>query len=157
MARISTGTRTMIATALRSGFTKGILRLFSGSMPSSPNAAETGTLLAEITVDGLPFTPGNNANGLDFDLVTDDPVTMKTYLAKHAAQNWKGIGLANGVIGWGRLYTNAMTTGDSASASRIDGVASAIGDADFTVTTSRVVVGVPVTVSAMKLVINGRK
>ena len=157
MARISTGTRNLIAVALRSGFTKGILRFYSGAMPSSPNSAETGVLLAEITVDGLPFTPGNNANGLDFDLITDDPVTLKSYLAKHASQNWQGVGLASGVIGYGRLYTNAMVTGDSAVAPRIDGVASSLGDADFTVTSSRVVVGVPVVVSAMKLVINGRK
>lgn len=157
MARISTGTRNLVAVALRSGFTKGILRFFSGAMPSSPNAAETGVLLAEITVDGLPFTPGNNANGLDFDLITDDPATLKSYLAKHASQNWQGVGLANGVIGYGRLYTNTMVTGDSAAAPRIDGIASALGDADFTVTSSKVVVGVPVVVSSMKLVINGRK
>ncbi len=157
MARISSGTRNLIAVALRAGFAKGILRLFAGTMPASPNDTEAGTLLAEITVGGEPFTPGSPTNGLDFDVITDDAGTMKTYLAKSASQVWQGVGLARGTIGYGRLYANDMITGPSSVANRIDGNASTTGGADFTVTTSQVVPGVPVAVTSMRLVINGKK
>lgn len=157
MARLSPGLGSLIASAVRSGFTKGVLRLYTSTMPNNPHEAEVGTLLAEITAGGLPFTPGMVTNGLDFDIITYDEVTMKTYLAKAAAQVWQGVGLANGTIGWGRLYANAMIVGETQVGVRLDGNASNLGDSDFTVSTNRVVVGVPVIVSAMRLVINGRK
>lgn len=157
MAAISSGLRIGIANYLKTTFDKGIIRFFTGSPPASPNDAETGTLLAEITLNGAAFTPGQPGNGLEFDVVTDDTGQMKTYLVKSLSQLWQGLGLARGNIGYGRVYPNTMVTGASAAALRIDGNASSVGNADFIVSTTQVVPGVPVVVTYMRLVVNGRK
>lgn len=95
-------------------FTNGVLCIYSGTQPSNADAAETGTLLAEVNVDGAVFTPGG-ATGLNFGAATGKSI------AKDDTETWKGIFLEDGLMGWFRFYDNSKTTGASTSAIRIDG------------------------------------
>jgi hypothetical protein len=96
-----------------------VIAIYSGSQPATADAAETGTLLLLLTVDGLPFTGGVATNGLNMG------VSVAGVLSKAVAEEWKGTGLAAAstgtVAGYFRWYDNAMTTGESTTAVRLDG------------------------------------
>lgn len=78
MAMFSTGLRTGMLdnTGARTALALGTLRIFSGAVPASADAAETGTLLAELTNNGT-------ATGLTFD------PAVAGILSKTAAEVWK--------------------------------------------------------------------
>lgn len=115
--RFSTG---LIAAMLSSGsfrtlMANGVLRFFTGAQPATADAAETGTLLLEVTIASGAFTPGVGTNGLNFD------TTLTNIIAKVPAEVWSGVGLANGTAGWFRFYDNNRTAGASTTARRFDG------------------------------------
>lgn len=96
-------------------FTNSVLEIYSGSQPSDPNEAETGTKLLRVTIGSGAFTPGAAGNGLEFKQV------LQGELSKNADEVWSGVGLANGTAGWFRLYDNLYHSGAVASAVRLDG------------------------------------
>jgi hypothetical protein len=96
-------------------FTDAVMEIYSGSQPSDPNEAETGTKLLRITIGSGAFTPGAAGNGLEFKPVSEG------ILSKNDDEVWSGVGLANGTAGWFRLYDNLYHTGAVASAVRLDG------------------------------------
>lgn len=151
--RVSTGFREALLQNIRDDILDGaVLRLFSGSMPTSADAAENGDLLAEITVDGGSFNPGSQTNGLDFDVISSAADGSKTTLAKPTATTWKGTAVRAGTIGYGRLYANSRTAGSSTSAVRLDGNVSTVSGAAFVVNSVTTKVGVEVTVSEFNLI-----
>lgn len=124
MLRFSTGIRNGIldSTGIREALANGVLRIYSGAQPASADAAPTGTLLLEITVDGGEFAHGSPANGLNFD------APVNGVLKKAAAEVWRGDGLAQGVAGWFRFCGNpADAGGPSTSLARIDGAVARVG------------------------------
>lgn len=140
--RLSTGSRNAMldSTGLRAALANCVLRIYSGAQPATADAAVTGTLLNEITVDGLPFTHGNAANGLNFDAASGGAI------AKAVAETWKGNGLANGAAGWARLSGNPVDDGsESTTLVRIDFAAGSTG-ADLYLSNVNIVSGAPTTV-----------
>lgn len=144
--KLSTGARNNLAGPLGFGamFEKGVIYIYSGPQPLSPDNAVAGTLLGIVTKDGLPFVFGTATNGLSFDPPAAGAVS------KAAADTWKFAGLAAGTAGWFRLMGNAADAlGASAVLPRLDGSIGTSG-ADLNLSNINVVVGAPNTVDVFQ-------
>ena len=154
MLRLSTGLRNGLLGGsagdnFQDLFSGGVLRLYSGSQPSDADYAESGTLLAEITLAGATFTPGaSSTNGLTFDDPADGVIE------KAAAEAWQGDGIADGSVGWFRFYASVRTLGASSSAIRFDGAVATSGGQATMVNTS-VIIGIANIVSAFSVTLPG--
>ena len=95
-------------------FANAVIVIRTGTQPATADAAETGDVLGMITVNGGAFTAGVTTNGLNWD------AAVAGVCAKPAAEEWAIIPTASGTAGYGRLYANDMTTGESTSAVRMD-------------------------------------
>ena len=114
----------------------GKLLIYSGSQPSSPDDAATGTLLITITVDGGTFVHGAFGYGLEFE---DDPTDGE--IEKASAETWKGTAVASGTAGWFRFVANPTDAlGASTTLPRIDG-SIGISGADLNLPNTSIVVG----------------
>lgn len=111
----STGFRARIlgTSSFDSIFNGGCIEAYSGAQPAHADMAPTGTLLGRISQDGLPWSNGNPANGLQFirngHRVTNDP-----------AQQWVLQGVASGTVGWARLRAVTDSGALSQSLPRVD-------------------------------------
>jgi hypothetical protein len=105
-------------------FAGGVLRIYTGSQPSTADAAETGDLLLEISLASGAFVPavgsGNSTNGLLFQMMADDAGRTETVLSKKASETWSGLSLTGGQAGWARLYDKRRQTGASYTSRRMD-------------------------------------
>lgn len=149
--RFSTGLRQgmLNATGTLEAFTNGVLRIYSGVQPSDADSAITGTLLLEVTVDGLAFAHGVATNGLNFD------VPVAGVLSKAAAEAWKGDGVAKGTAGWGRLSANPLDDGTvSTTLPRIDMSVAKTGG-DLNVSNTGIAIGAPTTVDTFNITMFG--
>jgi hypothetical protein len=131
--------------SLKNTFANGVLAIYSGSQRSDADAAETGDLLALVTIDGGSFTPGTATNGLNLD------TTTSAAISKVATETWKGDYLAEGTMGWFCFYDNAKTTGSSTTAKRIDGTVGTSSRADLQVVSTAATVGGSITINSFKL------
>lgn len=95
-------------------FNGGAIELYSGERPASANDAPSGTLLARITANGLPYTHGSATNGLQF------AVSTSGFIAGISSENWVMTGIALGAMGWGRLFGVTDSFGASLDDARID-------------------------------------
>ncbi len=86
-------------------FANGRIQIYSSSRPQTGDDTMGGTLLGVVTNQGLPFVPGNPANGLNFDPAVDG------IAKKAAAQTWQFKGLASGVAGYFVLLPNDADDG----------------------------------------------
>lgn len=116
--RLSTGFRNAMlgSQSVQDILLNGVIRVFPGNQPTSADDAEGTSPLLEITVSSGAFTPGSPTNGLQLD----EPANG--VLAKLLSQIWSGVGVQAGTAAWFRYYANDRTTGQSATAARIDGV-----------------------------------
>lgn len=105
------------------------LKIFSGTQPATADLTEAGSELAQITVSAGAFTKGTATNGLDFD------APSAGVLSKASGEVWRGTAGATGTAGWFRLYDNALETGASSTAIRLDG-AIAVSGSDLNMPTS---------------------
>jgi len=118
--RLSTGLRNKLLDGGSGGGYKGSLNLgfiaiMSGSQPTSPDAAATGTLLGTVSVNG-------GGTGLTFD------AGAAGVLSKAAAETWRFTGIADGTAGWFRFYAPGDTiTNISTTAARLDGAIGSSG------------------------------
>lgn len=120
--RLSTGLRNALAGATGFGATMlhGIIEIRNGTQPASADSAASGTLLAVVTLNGLPFTPGSATNGLTFSGPTAGVLT--------GLGTWAYVGIANGTAGHFRFKANgADDGGQSATLPRLDGSCGASG------------------------------
>lgn len=123
-------------------FLNGVLRIFSGSAPATADAAETGTLLAEITNNGDAFTSGQDAAGLRFSTATAGVVGIAS------GQVWKDNSCDNtGTAGYFRLYANTVVTGSSTSAIRAQGTCGTSG-ADMNMSSTSITQAAPLTIDS---------
>lgn len=119
--RLSTGFANALNTvgSVKDIMQDGTIHIYSGLQPASADLAETGDLLLIITLASGAFTPGVALNGINMGLSVDG------VLAKAVAEVWSGNGLALAGAGtlaqWFRWYANAVGTGDSTTAIRVDG------------------------------------
>jgi hypothetical protein len=114
-----------VADLVDAGSGSGIIRIYSGSQPSSPNVAATGTLLATFTLNDPAFgAPGTGTVDLD------------------TAPSLTTTGVAANDAGWFRLL-------DSAAAAVMDGsVTASGGGGDLIMSTITVSVGLTLQLTA---------
>lgn len=113
-SRLSKGARSAVLAKYAEIFGNCTISFFTGLQPSSADESETGQELLKITLNSGAFTPGSPTNGLSFGAESDQ------VLHKKAGEVWSGLGLADGVAGWARIYANAKVTGASDVAVRWD-------------------------------------
>lgn len=112
-------------------FRNHVIRIYSGSAPADADAAETGTLLVEITLSSGTVTPGTSTNGLNFDSISSGVLSKDSNV--HS-----GVGLVTGTAGYYRLYDNGRVTGISTTAKRAQGVVGTSGT-DFIMSSTSIV------------------
>jgi len=147
--RLSTGLVTELmgdgsGNSLKELLANGVMDIYSGSQPSTADAAESGIKLASITLASGDFTGGVATNGLEFDAAVDGE------LSKAAAEVWSGIGLAVGTAGWFRFYANDYTLGASTLTVRFDGNVSTAGS-QLVLSATAVKVALPITIDTFTL------
>jgi hypothetical protein len=119
----------------------GIITIYSGTQPSSPDNAVVGTALMVITVSSGAFVAGSFGNGLEME---DDP--LSGVIEKSAAEVWSAVAIATGVAGWFRWVGNATDTGAaSTTLPRVDGTVG-VGNGDLNVATTQITVSKTYTV-----------
>ena len=94
----------------------GIIAIFPATVarPASADATEGGSPILLITKESGAFTPGSITNGLKL-VDADNGVVTKV-----PGEEWSGVPTASGTAAWARYYDNAMVTGASTTARRID-------------------------------------
>lgn len=109
-----------ISALVNAGPGPGLLRIYSGAQPATPNTTASGTLLAEVELADPAFgaSSAGTATGTDPDAV---------------------VGLASGTAGWWRIV-------DSTGAAVMDGSAS---DGSLVLSTNSIVTGVPFDITAI--------
>ena len=123
----------------------GVLRIYTGSQPSSPDAAVAGTFLMEVTVSGGTFVAGAFGNGLEFGAAASGAI------AKAAAEVWQAVALASGTAGWFRFVGNATDAGGaSTTLPRVDGSVGTSG-ADLNMSSTTVTTGATYTIDTFTL------
>jgi len=80
----------------------GVIQIYTGAQPASPNDAPTGTLLGTVTRDGLSWTEGNPQGGL-----TLTAIPSFSYLVKSDTQTWIFTAVDAGQAGWWRFRSNS--------------------------------------------------
>lgn len=91
--------------SLKDIFKDGVLKIYSGTQPSSPDSSIGGaTPLVSITVSSGTFTPGSPTAGLEFGAASAGKI------AKSSAV-WSGTVDSSGTAGWFRFYANATDAG----------------------------------------------
>lgn len=95
-------------------FNGGVIYIYSGTQPASPSASPTGTLLATVTLDGLPHTLGSTTNGLLYTSGADGYVVLSPGLAPRMTV------VTSGVAGWARVMAFDDSLQYDTSAHRID-------------------------------------
>jgi hypothetical protein len=102
--------------SLKDVFKDGVLKIYSGSQPSSPDSAVSGTLLVTVTLASGTFVAGAFDNGLEFGAAGSGAIS------KAAGATWSGAAGASGTAGYFRLCANPTDAGGaSTSLPRIDG------------------------------------
>lgn len=127
-------------------FANAVIAVYTGTQPANADAAETGTLLGYITEDGGDFTGGVATNGLNWD------AAVAGVCGKPSATEWAIIPDASGTAGWARLYANAMVTGASTTAVRID-MACGVGAGELRMSTTTLASGVKSVVNSLNVTV----
>jgi len=113
--RYSPGLQNAILTAVKTTMANGVIDIYTGSQPASPQSPATGTLIGTVTLAAGAFVAGTATNGLEFD------APVLNVMGKAAAEEWKFVAIAAGDIGWGRFRANAAdNNSDSTSLNRMD-------------------------------------
>ena len=98
-------------------FTLGNVKIYTGTQPTDPDDAPTGTLLVTINNGGTGITFGDAADGV---------------LSKTVGETWSGVGADTGTAGYFRLCAYADLGTDNGTDCRIDGtVATSGGELNF--------------------------
>ncbi len=120
-------------------FNRHVIRIYSGSAPSTADAVETGTLLVTLTVSAGAFVAGLPANGLRF---LESGISAGV-LGKNTDTH-SGTAAATGTAGYYRMYNNLFVTGASTSSRRVQGTVGTSG-AQFILSSTSIVSGATVT------------
>lgn len=100
--RLSEGLKNVLlgTSPLKTALANGQIRIFGGPQPPSAEDAETGPLLAIITLASGAMVSGVTTNGITLDNPAGGAV------GKPGASVWSGKNLATGTAGWFRWYPN---------------------------------------------------
>lgn len=124
MIRFSTGLRDAVTYIY--GFAQvmnaGVIYVYSGTIPDSPDDPPNGILLGMVTTSGLPYTPGNDANGAGLLLRMISPGGI----VPASGAIWRLVGSASGEAGWFRWCASGPDAfNHSTTRARMDGT---VGD-----------------------------
>lgn len=126
-----------ISRAIQDVFKDGFIRIYTGTQPTSPDDAPTGTLLVTIYSDGA-------AAGLEFDDAAAGVISKK------ATETWSGTAGNTGTAGWFRLYAPGDPLGSSSIDERIDGACGTSG-AELNMSSTSIVSGAVQSISTFQL------
>jgi hypothetical protein len=100
--KFSTGLRNALldTNSFQDIFANGVLYLYSGTQPTDPDAAATGSMLLKVTLAGGAFAHGTATNGLNFG------AAVAGVLPKSSSETWSGACTTAGTIGWFRFCAN---------------------------------------------------
>ena len=149
--KISTELRKRMAQQIADLFENGVICLYSGKQPNSPEDEATGELLCMVTPEGVPHS---STAGVVFE----PPITISdgsVCITKLEAVKWKGTALKNGAIGWGRLCDKNYVEGTDATAIRIDGQVSTNQATAFTTNNITTITGVDVFITNFRIAFGG--
>jgi hypothetical protein len=110
--QVSNGFKEQFAHFFKELFDGAVIRVFTGAQPEHSDLAETGTLLGEVTLNGVAD------NGLVFE-------ASGPYVIKNPLSVWVLTTIAAGDAGWFRITSSADDGDVSYSALRVDGAISA--------------------------------
>jgi len=123
--------------SLKDTMKDGKLMIFTGSVPSDPDAGQgTSTLLITITQSAGAWVAGAFGNGLEFE---NDP--LAGIIEKMSTETWQGVAVASGVAGWFMFVANPTDAlGSSTLLPRIVGSVG-LSTADLVVPSTSIVSG----------------
>ena len=133
MAKFSTGLRNgmLSGLSLKAALNGGSLLLFSGPVPATADAAETGTALMSLTVGG------DGTTGLSFGTAENGVIS------KSETEVWATSAVdTSGTISYFRFVSSTDSGGDSTTEARIQGTAGIVGT-DLVLTSTEVTAGQP--------------
>lgn len=114
----------LVGGSIRDIFKKGVLKIYSGSQPSSPDdSLGASTLLCSVSVSSGVFTPGTVTNGLELGAASGGIISKST-------QVWSGLVSETGTAAWFRLMANSLDASGEDTLyvyPRIDGAISTSG------------------------------
>jgi hypothetical protein len=135
-----------ITGSVKTLMTNGIIHIYTGSQPVDADAAETGDLIAIITLASGAFTPGSATNGINLAATSTGGV-----ISKASGEVWSGVGTAlagaGKVAGWFRWYGNARILGASTTGVRLDGAIGTTVSYELQLSNTTIATGSPVTIS----------
>ena len=137
MAKFSTGLRNgmLSGLSLKAALDGGSLRLFSGPVPATADAAATGTVLMSLTVGG------DGTTGLTFGSAADGVIS------KSEAEVWATSAVdTSGTISYFRFVSSTDNDENSTTKARIQGTAGIVGT-DLVLTSTEVTAGQPWTLN----------
>lgn len=129
-------------------FRNFIMEFRTGNQPANADKAETGEKLLRISVSSGAVVPGVATNGLNFN-----PSAVAGILSKAVGEVWSGLGLADGIAGWCRCYTNLYETGESETAIRFDCLVGVSGT-QVEIPSTTIVTGIPTVVTGATIAIS---
>lgn len=103
-------------TAIKTALANGVIHLYTGSQPATPEDAPTGTRIGSIQLSGGTWAAGVATYGLEFGTAAN------ATLSKAVAENWLFTAIAAGTIGWGRFIANTTAGSGSLSAADVGAV-----------------------------------
>jgi hypothetical protein len=130
-------TLTGVAKCFKDIFRNNVIHIYSGSAPANADAVESGVLLLKLTISSGAVVAGSAANGNNFGTAAAGTMPKDGNVCS-------GVGLANGVAGYYRVYDNGEITGASSVAKRVQGVC-AISGGEFTLSSTTIVSGATTT------------
>lgn len=138
---VSTQFKTLLLAGFPEIFNGGHIRVFSGTQPLTPDAAETsqgGVLIGAITMNGFPVGIGSPA-ALRY-------LASGAYITSFPLDIWVLTPTASQMASWFRVVTGPADTGDASLAyPRLDGaVGTVAGAAELILPTASLTLGTPV-------------
>ena len=143
--RLSTGLRNAMLGSIgfKGAFDAGKIDIYSGTIPTNADTAEgSGVKLVTITKSALAFP----ANGITFATPADGAISGT------ASETWQGVGLADGVASWFRLYGPTVILGASTTAIRLDGLIGS-SSSDMVMANINIVVDATTTISSAEFIL----
>jgi len=130
----STGLKNAVlsTSSFKAALDGGKIRIFSGSAPADADAAETGTLLCEVSLNGT-------ATGLTFAAAASGTIS------KTGSEVWSGTNVAAGTATHYRFVATGDTGALSTTQARLQGTVGLIG-ADLNISNVNLTSGAPQTV-----------
>lgn len=148
---VKTGTYGSVAELLEDS----VIEIFIGTRPVNADTTEGSSAILRLTLNGAAFVAGVATNGINLGEL--DGTTLKRAIDSVTSNTeiWRGAGISDGTAGWARWYANAMVTGASTTAIRMDGTVATSGGDVTMVNGVTIVTGVDSDVSDVSVTMTG--